>query len=680
MSLRYRIIIAILVCSVVSAAFVATPLFLGARQMVSAGSEREMTQVKAGIETALSARITEALSMSAFFAGMPRVQRAMPKSDTKGLHRLFVKDFDDLSAQTGITQIQFHTPDNVSVLRVHDPENHGDTLTDTRPIVAEANAQGASIAGLEHSVNGLNIIGVSSVKARKKHAGTVEVALSFDNALLDRITSGTDSSLEVYLLTDDTLPRLTSRFDGDALLTADQIRAAAEEGYTPQPGSFPDLEMVGTTFPILDYAGKPIAIAHVLVPQAAYLAIEQQMLMVGGIATGVALLLSMIMAWVFGKRLTGALEKVIRRMRRLSEGEIDVDTSDLSNQSGEIGAMVSGLESFREGLIEAGDLRRQQEIHQAEQEHVVAVLAQGLGQLASGNMHTRIHEDMGEGYVGLVSDFNRAAEQLSHLVDELTDSASNILSISETIGNAAEDLSARTENSAASLEETAAALQMVTGAVTSSAESAKGANQVGQGAIAKAETGAGIVSETVEAMGEIDKSSEEIARISGIIDDIAFQTNLLALNAGVEAARAGQAGSGFAVVAGEVQALSQRTAEAAGQISQLIANSGERVTQGVALVGRTGSALDEILTTVQDVTTRVGEIANLSQDQSQGLSEVNAAVGQLDQATQQNAAMFQRTSEASQALVKEGARLRDLVGQFNGQPATSEDTIMAQSA
>jgi methyl-accepting chemotaxis protein len=340
---------------------------------------------------------------------------------------------------------------------------------------------------------------------------------------------------------------------------------------------------------------------------------------------------------------------------------------------------VAGQETFREGLGAAGELRRRQQVHQAEQEHVVEVLAEGLQNLASGNMHTRIHENMGEGYAGLVRDFNRAAEQLSNLVDELTDSASNILQISETIGSAAEDLSARTENSAASLEETAAALQMVTGAVTSSADSAKGANQVGQGAIAKAETGAGIVSETVEAMGEIDKSSEEIARISGSIDDIAFQTNLLALNAGVEAARAGQAGSGFAVVAGEVQALSQRTAEAAGQISQLIANSGEKVTHGVSLVGRTGAALDEILSTVQDVTNRVGEIASLSQEQSQGLSEVNAAVGQLDQATQQNAAMFQRTSDASQALVQEGARLRALVGQFNGQ-SKDQPNALAQSA
>jgi methyl-accepting chemotaxis protein len=178
-------------------------------------------------------------------------------------------------------------------------------------------------------------------------------------------------------------------------------------------------------------------------------------------------------------------------------------------------------------------------------------------------------------------------------------------------------------------------------------------------------------------MGEIEKSSGQITSIIGVIDEIAFQTNLLALNAGVEAARAGEAGRGFAVVAQEVRALAQRSADAAKEIKTLIANSGAQVERGVKLVGETGRALGEIVEKVGQIDGLISEIAQSSKEQATGLSEVNVAVNQMDQVTQQNAAMVEEATAASASLRSEAGELRQIVGRFKVGAAPSADTAPA---
>jgi methyl-accepting chemotaxis protein len=173
-----------------------------------------------------------------------------------------------------------------------------------------------------------------------------------------------------------------------------------------------------------------------------------------------------------------------------------------------------------------------------------------------------------------------------------------------------------------------------------------------------------VVREAVDAMGEIQTSSGQISRIISVIDDIAFQTNLLALNAGVEAARAGEAGRGFAVVASEVRALAQRSSDAAREINDLISESGKHVSRGVDLVGQSGEALNQIVDSVSNISVHVSEIAISANEQSSGLAEINKSVNQLDQVTQQNAAMFEETTAASHALTKEAETLSNTMSRF----------------
>ena len=235
----------------------------------------------------------------------------------------------------------------------------------------------------------------------------------------------------------------------------------------------------------------------------------------------------------------------------------------------------------------------------------------------------------------------------------------------EEITQASDDLSRRTEQQAASLEETAAALDEITATVRRTAEVANEARDLVSTSKTDAERSGEVVRQTVGAMDGIETSSKQIANIIGVIDEIAFQTNLLALNAGVEAARAGDAGRGFAVVATEVRALAQRSADAAKEIKALISTSTQQVDVGVKLVSETGQALGRIVAQVSQLNGLVTELAASAKEQSTGLGEVNAAVNQMDQVTQQNAAMVEQSTAASHSLADEAQELARLVGQFN---------------
>ncbi|MEL7105051.1 MAG: HAMP domain-containing methyl-accepting chemotaxis protein [Pseudomonadota bacterium] len=301
---------------------------------------------------------------------------------------------------------------------------------------------------------------------------------------------------------------------------------------------------------------------------------------------------------------------------------------------------------------------------QEDQAMVVEGLRVGLAGLSKGKVNNRINDPFPSEYEGLRKDFNEAVSQLDEAMVAVVQNATSIRSEANEITSAADDLSRRTEHQAATLEETAAALTEITRSVGSASKGADEANRVVSDARKNAEESGGVVREAVEAMGEIENSSDQISKIISVIDDIAFQTNLLALNAGVEAARAGEAGRGFAVVASEVRALAQRSSDAAREINDLISRSGSQVKRGVALVGNAGDALERIVSSVSGIAEHVSAIAASSSEQSAALDEINSAMSQLDQVTQQNAAMFEETTAASHALTSEAETLFKTMGRF----------------
>jgi methyl-accepting chemotaxis protein len=375
------------------------------------------------------------------------------------------------------------------------------------------------------------------------------------------------------------------------------------------------------------------------------------------------------------------IEVITSSMKKLAEGD-STSAIPYDGRADEIGEMAAAVEVFRANAVANKKLedeaatnrnlsederRRKAEadrIRGEEMAQATSGLANGLKHLADGNLSFQLDDAFAPDYESLRSDFNAAVAQLADTLRSVAHATSQIDNGTREISQSAGDLSKRTEQQAASLEETAAALDQITANVSNSSKRAEEARTVAVRANESAVHSGKVVASAVDAMHKIEQSSNQVSNIIGVIDEIAFQTNLLALNAGVEAARAGDAGKGFAVVAQEVRELAQRSAQAAKEIKDLIRTSASEVQSGVKLVSDTGEALKTIESYIVTVNQHMDAIATSAEEQSVGLAEVNTAVNQMDQVTQQNTAMVEESTAASAALAAEAGRLRELIGQF----------------
>ncbi|MFG6416631.1 methyl-accepting chemotaxis protein [Roseateles sp. DC23W] len=294
----------------------------------------------------------------------------------------------------------------------------------------------------------------------------------------------------------------------------------------------------------------------------------------------------------------------------------------------------------------------------------VAQVVRSLKAVASGDLTVDVAVNRGDELGELQQALADTVAGLRQLVNEVRTGIDSVTTASGQIAAGNQDLSSRTEQQAASLQETASTMEQMTATVRHNAHNASAASGLAATAAGAAERGGDVVGEVVATMDEISASSRQVAEIVGVIDDIAFQTNILALNAAVEAARAGGQGRGFAVVAGEVRTLAQRSAAAAKDIKALIGTSADKVAAGSQQVAAAGQAMHDIVAQVRQVNQLIGEIAGTAGEQSRGIEQVNIAVTQMDQVTQQNAALVEESAAAASSLSRQAQALAQAVAAF----------------
>lgn len=390
--------------------------------------------------------------------------------------------------------------------------------------------------------------------------------------------------------------------------------------------------------------------------------------------SAVIILLAVTNAAYITRSVSRPIERLRAALREVAAGELGIRIGDITRND-DIGAIARDIDKVTHRI---GIAVEEQTAMRAQSDQVITRLGVGLRSLSSGDFSAPIHDSFAEAYEPLRSDFNHTVVTLRHLITQVVETCENIRARSSEMRESSESLATRTETQAATLQETAAALEQMTVNVNTAAGNAREVEAVVLRTRGEAEESGRVVQGAVAVMTEIDTSSSQISQIIGVIDDIAFQTNLLALNAGVEAARAGDAGRGFAVVASEVRALAQRSSAAAKEIKALISDSTQHVGRGVEQVGRAGAALASIVDKVAHISTLMSDIAQGASQQSTGLGEINLGVTQLDQVTQQNAAMVEESSAASHSLYQEATTLSSLIGSFRTEPVAERGMPSAQ--
>jgi methyl-accepting chemotaxis protein len=661
--------------------------------MMEQSLQTELESDLAVIQDDMAAQKRAASALALTIASEPEVAPLLLAGDRAGLLARY-SNMKAVKETSGLEMITFSNANADAIARVHDRDVFGDNLKARRKMINTALADGKLVAGVETGRTAVSLFATAPVIKDGKVVGVADVGLKLVDSYFSRLSKSVNANVALYTKGADKFDKQASTYPGDPILTPEELAQAYDKGAFRRYADIGGKNYAVEAVPLLDFSGSKVGVMEVASDITPLVAASRLALWITGSGTIVVSLLSLFGFLVFARSLGGTVRRLTDTMTKLAAGDLGAEVAGQDRQD-ELGAMARAVQVFKEGAsenvrlerqtAEARDAQERQRDRQAAIDNskaedlraFVHAIEDGFNRLAGGDLTVRMNGAVAAEFEPIRAKFNSSVNNLEEAIGSVVGAVGTIRAGLQEISIASNDLAKRTEQQAASLEETVAALGQVTSAVNESASGAGRAQGVAALAQEKAQRGGEIVANAVAAMAAIETSAEQINRIIGVIDDIAFQTNLLALNAGVEAARAGEAGRGFAVVAQEVRGLAQRSADAAKEIKTLISTSSAQVKQGVDLVTASGRSLDDIVKEVAQMSTFVNTITSSTNEQATSLREVAASADQMDKVTQQNAAMVEQTTAAAQSLTQETENLADMMARFQTTSATSSQAYAA---
>ena len=704
-SIGSRIAISVIVLIALTVAAVGWFGYSQQQELGTLSIQARLKDAHARVLEQLQARQNIGLLLARAYANYPEFAEHVANRDRAWLQDKLGPLFQIGKTETGFDLANADIPPAINVFRWHNPKLFDDDVSARRVSVVEALKTGEPRVGLEPAIKTLAMFAVVPIRVGDRVIADIDVGTTLGQPLAEDLKKKLGMEIAFHLYAGGQFNTPASTLPDKTLLSVEDRVAGMTGKLGVRTARVGDASLAVTAFPLLNFAGQSIGVIEIALDVSDIANRLQHSREVFLTAASLAVLFGMIVSLVLARGIGRPIRQITATMRGFADGNLDLDVPYGKRQD-EIGVMAGTLEVFRKGLAERRALevetakqreladKERQESEAArrhneeerqknvdaqlkatqEQAAVTKALADGLANLAQGDLTVRMDQGFAGSYRQLKEDFNVTMERLHDTILALTNSAREVTNASAEISTSTTDLSQRTEEQAAGLEQTSASMVEIANAVKMNAENAQNANRSAGTTKEVADRGGAVVAKAISAMTRIEEFSGKISDIIGVIDEIARQTNLLALNAAVEAARAGDAGRGFAVVATEVRSLAQRSSQAAKDIKDLITNSGNQVKEGVELVHKAGGALDEIVELINSVASVVSKIAEASAEQASGIEQVNKALTQMDEVTQQNSALVEENAATAKTLEHQAKAMDDRVAFFKLHDETAAET------